>query len=26
MFFQIEWRLGLMIDMALAQLPLVEYQ
>ena len=26
MFFQIEWRLGLMIDMALAQLPLAEYQ
>jgi len=26
LFFQIEWRLGLMIDMALAQMPLVEYQ
>jgi len=26
LFFQIEWRLGLMIDMALAQMPPVEYQ
>jgi len=26
LFFQIEWRLGLLIDMELAQMPLVEYQ
>jgi hypothetical protein len=26
LFFQIEWRLGLLIDMAMAQMPLVEYQ
>ncbi len=26
LFFQIEWRLGLLTDMALAQMPVVEYQ
>ncbi len=26
LFFQIEWRLGLLVDMELAQMPLVEYQ
>ena len=26
LFFQIEWRLGLLIDMELAQMPLVEYE
>ena len=26
LFFQIEWRLGLLTDLELAQMPLVEYQ